>query len=76
MKVTIVKGKKIQRCFDEARKQSNKIIVNIDTDNCDLTNEMAMEQIEKLLNREKYNSVYKEVIFMGKERYLKYFKRK
>jgi hypothetical protein len=41
-----------------------------------LTNEMAMEQIEKLLNREKYNSVYKEVIFMGKERYLKYFKRK
>ena len=68
--------KKIQRCFDEARKQSNKIIVNIDTDNCDLTNEMAMEQIEKLLNREKYNSVYKEVIFMGKERYLKYFKRK
>lgn len=68
--------KKTQRCFDEARKQSNKIIVNIDTDNCDLTNEMAMEQIEKLLNREKYNSVYKEVIFMGKERYLKYFKSK
>lgn len=68
--------KKIQRWFDEARKQSNKIIVNIDTDNCDLTNEMAMEQIEKLLNREKYNSVYKEVIFMGKERYLKYFKSK
>ena len=68
--------KKIQRCFDEARKQSNKIIVNIDTDNCDLTNEIAMEQIEKLLNREKYNSIYKEVIFMGKDKYLKYFKRK
>ena len=68
--------KKIQRCFDEAKKQSNKIIVNIDTDNCDLTNEMAMEQIEKLLNREKYNSIFKEVIFMGKDKYLKYFKRK
>lgn len=76
MKVTIVKEKKIQRCFDEARKQSNKIIVNIDTDNCDLTNEIAMEQIEKLLNREKYNSIYKEIIFMGKDKYLKYFKRK
>ena len=37
---------------------------------------IATADIEKLLNREKYNSVYKEVIFMGKERYLKYFKRK
>ena len=33
-------------------------------------------QRKELLNREKYNSVYKEVIFMGKERYLKYFKSK
>lgn len=67
--------KKIQRCFDEAKKQSNKVIINIGTDTCDLTNEMAIEQIEKMLNREKYSSIFEEVIFMGKDKYLKYFKK-
>lgn len=68
--------KKIQRCFDEGKKQANKIIVNIDTTSSDLSNEMAIEQIKKLLNRGKYNSIYKEVILLGKEKYLIYFKRK
>ena len=67
--------KKVQRCFDEAKNQAHKVILNIDTIDCDLSNEMALEQIEKLLNRKKYNSIYEEVILLGKEKYLKYFKR-
>ena len=37
-------------------------------------NEMAIEQIEKMLNREKYSSIFEEVIFMGEDKYLKYIK--
>ncbi len=35
---------------------------------------MAIEQIEKMLNREKYSSIFEEVIFMGEDKYLKYIK--
>ena len=35
---------------------------------------MAIEQIEKMLNREKYRSIFEEVIFMGEDKYLKYIK--
>lgn len=35
---------------------------------------MAIEQIEKMLNREKYSSIFEKVIFMGEDKYLKYIK--
>ena len=35
---------------------------------------MAIAQIEKMLNREKYSSIFEEVIFMGEDKYLKYIK--
>lgn len=30
---------------------------------------MAIEQIEKMLNREKYSSIFEEVIFMEEDKY-------
>ena len=69
------KNKKISRQFDEAKKQANNIIISLLRDNCDLTNNDAIIQIEKCLKNDRYNWI-ESVILIGKNDYIKIYKKK
>ena len=60
------KNCKISRAFDQAKGQTNNVIISLLRDECDLTNIEAVHQIINALKRPKY-SWLNSVILLGKK---------
>ena len=69
------KNKKVIRQLDEAKYQSNNIIISLIREECDLTNEEANIQILKCLNNKRYNWI-NNIILLGKNNYIKIYQKK
>ncbi len=69
------KNCKITHAFDQAKGQTNNVIISLLRDECDLTNAEAVHQIAKALNRPKY-SWLNIVILVGKNKFIKIYQRK
>ena len=69
------KNCKISRAFDQAKGQTKNVIISLLRDECDLTNIEAVHQIINALKRPKY-SWLNSVILVGKNNYIKIYKRK
>ena len=69
------KNCKISRAFDQAKGQTNNVIISLLRDECDLTNIEAVHQIINALKRPKY-SWLNSVILVGKNNFIKVYKRK
>lgn len=69
------KKSKITHAFDQAKGQTKNVIISLLRDECDLTNIEAIHQITDALNRPKY-SWLDRVILVGKNDYIKVYKRK
>lgn len=69
------KSKKISRALDEAKGQTSNVIIDLNRNKCDLSNDEALEQLIKTLNRKKYFWV-KKIILFGKDNLVKFYKQK
>lgn len=61
--------------MDEARHQSNNVIISLLRDECDLSNEEANLQIINCLNNNRYHWI-DIIILIGKSNYIKIYKKK
>ena len=66
---------KIPHAFDQAKGQTKNVIISLLRDECDLTNIEAVYQIINALKRPRYSWLDK-IILVGKNDYLKIYKRK
>lgn len=66
---------KITHAFDQAKGQTKNVIISLLRDECDLTNIEAVYQIINALKRPRYSWLDK-IILVGKNDYLKIYKRK
>ena len=69
------KNKKIYRQLDSAKGQTKNVIISLLKEDCDLTNVEAVHQITECLNNDRY-SWLDSVILVGKNDYIKMYKRK
>ena len=69
------KSQKISRQFNEAKHQTNNIIVSLLREGCDLSNKDAIKQIEECLNSKRYSWI-ENVILVGKKDLIKIYKKK
>ena len=69
------KNHKITHAFDQAKGQTKNVIISLLRDECDLTNIEAVRQIKKALSKSDY-SWLDIVILVGKNGYIKIYKRK
>lgn len=69
------KKSKVAHAFDQAKGQTKNVIISLLRDECDLTNIEAVRQIINALNRPKYSWIDR-VILVGKNDYIKIYKRK
>ena len=69
------KNKKIYHQFDEAKGQTNNIIISLLMDDCNLSNKEANLQVEHNMSKPDYRWI-KTVILVGKNNYFKIYKRK
>lgn len=69
------KKHKITHAFDQAKGQTKNIIISLLRNECDLTNLEAVHQITNALNRPDYSWIDR-VILVGKNDYIKVYKRK
>ncbi len=69
------KLKKIYRQLDEAKNQSNNVIISLLRDECDLSNEEANLQIINCLNNIRYHWI-DTIILIGKSNYIKIYKKR
>ena len=72
-----IKSKKIKisRQLDYAKGQTENVIISLLREECDLTNLEAVHQITECLNNDRYSWV-NSIILVGKNDYLKIYKRK
>lgn len=69
------KKHKITHSLDQAKGQTKNVIISLLRDECDLSNTEAVHQIINALNRPEY-SWLNNVILVGKNDYIKIYKRK
>lgn len=69
------KKHKITHSLDQAKGQTKNVIISLLRDECDLSNTEAIHQIINALNRPEY-SWLNNVILVGKNDYIKIYKRK
>ena len=69
------KSQKISRQFNEAKHQTNNIIVSLLREGCDLSNKDAIKQIEECLNSKRYSWI-ENVILVGKKDLIKIYKKR
>lgn len=69
------KSQKISRQFNEAKHQTNNIIISLLREDCDLSNKDAIKQIEECLNNKRYNWI-ENVILVGKDDLIKIYKKR
>lgn len=69
------KSQKISRQFNEAKHQTNNIIISLLREGCDLSNNEAIKQIEECLNSKRYDWI-ENVILVGKDDVIKIYKKK
>ena len=69
------KSQKISRQFNEAKHQTNNIIISLLREGCDLSNKDAIKQIEECLNSKRYSWI-ENVILVGKKDLIKIYKKK
>ncbi len=69
------KKKKIARQFDEAKGQTNNIIISLLKTDCDLSNREAVYQITECLSNKRYSWI-DNVILCGKNDFIKIYKKK
>lgn len=67
---------KIKRQLDEAKVQSKNIIISLLREECDLTNDEAIEQILNCLSSDAYNSWVDNIILVGKDDLIKIYQKK
>ena len=69
------KSQKISRQFNEAKHQTNNIIISLLREDCDLSNTEAIKQIEECLNNYRYIWI-EIVILVGKDELIKIYKKR
>lgn len=69
------KSQKIARQFNEAKRQTNNIIISLLREGCDLSNIDAIKQIEECLNSKRYSWI-ENVILVGKDDLIKIYQKK
>ena len=66
---------KIEHGIYEAKNQTSNIVIDLNKPECNLNNGDALIQIKKVLESKHFDWVQK-IILLGKEDYIRYFKRK
>lgn len=69
------KLQKISRQFNEVKHQANNIIISLLREDCDLSNNEAIKQIEECLSCKRYSWV-ENVILVGKDELIKIYKKR
>ena len=69
------RNNKISHAINSARGQAKNIIIDINNKDCELDNEEVIKQIKNVLNN-KLNRWINKVIILGKNEFVRYYKRK